>query len=158
MAGLPRQIIGSFEDIGKDIVREVSSVPKDVVGKALETLGTSSGSKKTQQTSIPAGEKKSDPNSPLESLDKAGTSKEKKIIARSALEYLASAQKQQSKEKSVWEKQQDEDQRRKEQIDLQQHAARTQTLQPMSSKKKRGDLYGAQAKKTAVENKNTRQD
>ncbi len=157
MAGLPRQIIGSFEDIGKDIVREVASVPKDVVGKALESLGTSSGPRKTTQVTT-VSEKKSDPNSPLESFGKAGTTKEKKLIARSALEYLASSRNAQGKEKTVWEKQQEEDQRKKEQIALQQQAARTQTLQPMSSKKKPGDLYGAHAKKTATENKNTRQD
>ncbi|MEK7592918.1 MAG: hypothetical protein AAB508_06080, partial [Patescibacteria group bacterium] len=114
MAGFSRQIIGSFEDIGKDIVREVASVPKDVVGKALESLGTSSGPKKMQQTNVPTGEKKVDLNSPLESLGKAGTTKEKKLIARSALEYLASAQKQQEKEPGSWEKKQEEEKKKKE--------------------------------------------
>lgn len=157
MAGLSRQIIGSFEDIGKDIVREVASVPKDVVGKALESLGTSAGQKKVQQTVLPSGENKAPSNSPLDTIDKAGTTREKKLVARSALEYLASAQKSQGKEPSAWEKQQEEDKKKKEMFEQQKQSERA-ALKPVATKKSKGDLYGTQAKKTAVENKNTRQD
>lgn len=50
MANVAKQIIGSFEDIGKDVVREAGKVPGDLVGKALESLGTNPQSPQNPQT------------------------------------------------------------------------------------------------------------
>ena len=44
--GIASQIIGSFEDIGEKVVSEVAKVPADIAGKALESLGASSGKKR----------------------------------------------------------------------------------------------------------------
>ena len=58
MAGVAKQIIGSFEDIGKDIVREAAQVPKDVIGKAIESLGTST-QKSQKSSTVPTPQKPS---------------------------------------------------------------------------------------------------
>jgi len=39
------QIGESFEQIGKDVVRETVQAPKDIVGKAMESLGAGGGKK-----------------------------------------------------------------------------------------------------------------
>ena len=60
MVGVVKQIIGSFEEIGKDVVREVAKAPTDIAGKALESLGTSSGQKGQTPAPLPTGESKSE--------------------------------------------------------------------------------------------------
>ncbi len=51
MAGIAKQIIGSFEDLGKQGGSEVGKAPAEIAGKALESLGTS---KKGQTGKIPS--------------------------------------------------------------------------------------------------------
>ncbi|KKS78495.1 MAG: hypothetical protein UV52_C0039G0001, partial [Parcubacteria group bacterium GW2011_GWD1_42_9] len=41
-------IIGSFEDIGKDVAREVTKAPTDIGEKILESLTGSTGTSKQQ--------------------------------------------------------------------------------------------------------------
>lgn len=151
------QITEEFEQIGKQVVTEVAKVPKDVAGKALESLGASSGKKSgttaTQNTQTgTTGEK-----TPLQQLNDAKEQQTKKAIARSALEQIAGVKPKQ-KEPSVWEKIQMEAEQKKELASKQAKQAQAQSLPQATSKRKRGDLYGTQAKKTSVENKNVRQD
>lgn len=133
----PGTILGSFTDelgdLGKQIVRETVKVPKDIAGKALESLGTSGGQKPQQKTSTPTD-------------------------ARAALAELAGIKPKQ-KEPTVWEKAQQEAEQKKELAMQQQKQSNTQQLVPISSKRKRGDLYGMKAKKAGSEvGKNVRQD
>lgn len=167
--GVTRQIIGSFEDIGKDIAHEIAKVPKDIAGKALESLGASSG-KKTQsgstlpgkgdkgieQVSVGSGSAKS--NTPLDQFGETKDAQVKQAIARAALSQLA-GRPQQKKEPSVWEKLQQEEAQKKEMAQKQAAAASMSTLPVMTSKRKRGDLYGRKAKQSPTEiSKNVRQD
>jgi len=80
----------------------------------------------------------------------------KRAIARAALEEL-SGKKPAQKEQSVWEKLQKEEEQKKEQKKQKAQASRA-SLPQATSKRKRGDLYGMKAKKTAAENRNVRQD
>ncbi len=47
-----RQIIGSFEEIGQEVARQTTTVPKDIAGKALESLGVAAGQKQGQEVQI----------------------------------------------------------------------------------------------------------
>ncbi|MEK7060870.1 MAG: hypothetical protein AAB937_01400 [Patescibacteria group bacterium] len=140
---LVNQIGESFEQIGKDVVRETLNAPKDIVGKALESLGSGQTSKK-KSASQPI-------EKPKEEADEA-----KQSIARAALEELAGGTK--SKEPSDYQKKlQEEEQKRKEKE--QQKKEASMTLQHQSTKRKRGDLFGLKAKKSSTEiGKNVRQD
>ncbi len=151
--GIARQIIGSFEDIGKDVLKQTAQVPKDIVGKALESLGTS-GSNKQGQQAQPTSTKPQE--GALGQLEQTKDEKTKKAIARSALEQLAG--KPQQKEPSVWEKIQQEMEQKKEQQKQQSRQA-GQQLKSGKGKRPRGDLYGLKAKKASAEmSRNVRQD
>lgn len=145
--GIPQQIIGSFEDIGKDVFKQTAQVPKDIVGTAIESLGTSSSKQQTQQQR----------QGPLSEIEQAKEEKAKKAIARFALEQLAGKPKQ--KELSVWEKIQMEVEQKKQQQQQQQQQAAQEVLTKTQGKRPRGDLYGLKAKKGAAEmSRNVRQD
>lgn len=151
------QITEEFEQIGKKVVTEVTKVPKDVAGKALESMGVSSGKKSgttaTQNNQAgTSGEKTA-----LDTFNETKEQQVKKAIARSALEQIAGVRPKQ-KEPTVWEKMQMEAEQKKELSANQAKQAQAQALPQATSKRKRGDLYGTQAKKTSVENKNVRQD
>lgn len=146
-----QQIGESFEQIGKDIARETVQAPKDIVGKALESLGSGSSGKKI------AGQKTVTTPTLQSSEKQSDEEKEaKQSIAHAALEELAGGKK--SQEPSDYEKKlQEEEQKRQEKE--QQKKAASMTLQPQSTKRKRGDLYGLKAKKSSTEiGKNVRQD
>lgn len=151
MAGVAKQIIGSFEDIGKDIVREAAKVPADIAGKALESLGTSSQKgQKGQQGNQPV-------SGALEQFDQTKDKNIKRAIARDALAQLAGNQKQ--KEPTVQERLEKETQEKNKKEA--EKAAVAQKMTPIvtgSSKPRRGNLYGIKQKSTQVENKGTRQD
>ena len=154
MAGVAKQIIGSFEDIGKDIVREVAKVPKDIAGKALESLGTAGAKQQGLQAASP---KAPEPQGALKELDQTNDKKVKEAIARSALVQLAGKKKQ--KEPSVWERIQQETEQKKQLSAQQQVQAAQAQLQTVSAKRPRGDLYGMKAKKASAEmSRNVRQD
>lgn len=150
------QIGESFETIAQDVANEVKQAPKDMVGSALESVGLSTGGKKkaTQQQQQGTGE----PGAEAQPASSGELSAEvKRAIARAALEEL-SGKKPHQKEQSVWEKLQQEEDQKKEQKKLQKAQAAKASLPQVSSKRKRGDLYGMKAKKTAAENRNVRQD
>lgn len=148
MPSIPRQIIGSFEDIGKDVLKQTVQLPQDIVGKAIESIGTSSSGKQVKQVQQSQGA--------LGQLEQTKDEKTKKAIARSALEQLAGKPK--PKEPSVWEKiQQEVEQKKQQQQQSKQQSS--QQLQPQKGKRPRGDLYGMKAKKASAEmSRNVRQD
>ncbi len=148
---LINQIGESFEQIGKDIARETVQAPKDIVGKALESLGSGTSSKK-------AARQKTVVNSTSQQAEKPkeDDSEIKQAVARAALSELAGGKK--SQEPSEYEKKiQEEEQKRLEKEQKKKTAS--MTLKPQSSKQKRGDLFGLKAKKSSTEiGKNVRQD
>jgi len=137
------QIGESFEQIGSDVVKQTVQVPKDIAQAATESLGLSSSKKNPQQKQPKTEEEQK-------------TQEEKQAVARAALEELSG--KKQQKEPTVWEKLQQEEAQKTEQKKQQKIAASKASLPQVSSKRKRGDLYGVKAKKTAAENRNVRQD
>lgn len=149
------QIGESFEQVGKDIVRETVQAPKDIVGKALESLGGSAGAKKPKQqtnTAVPQGLGES-----AEGAAGQQQSEEiKRAVARAALEELSG--KKRPKEQTVWERIQKEEEQKKESEKKQKVQAANQALPKATSKRPRGDLYGIKAKKSSTENRNVRQD
>lgn len=158
----PGSMIGAFTDelgdLGKQIVRETASVPKDIAGKALESLGVSSGQKSGGAGSRSAGQNQQEPKGPLSELNDAKDQKAKQAIARAALAEIAGVTPK-KKEPSVWEKIQAEAEQKKELAKQQQQQAAAQQLAPATSKRRRGDLYGMKAKKNTTEvGKNVRQD
>lgn len=156
MANVAKQIIGSFEDIGKDIAREAVKVPKDIAGKALESLGTSSG-KKGQQSPIQAAQTSSKEAGPLEKLDQTKDQKARASMAREALSQLSGNRVK--REPTVQERLEREKQEKNEKES--KRAAVAQKMAPIvtgSSKPKGGSPYGVRQKRTATENKSTRSD
>lgn len=153
--GVTRQIIGSFEDIGKDIVGEVAKVPKDVAGKALESLGTG-GTKPGQQTST-ANISDTSKEGPVAQLDEMKDTRAKQAIARAALIQFA-GEKPKTKEPSVWEKIQKETEQNKQRATQQQSQAVKSQLPQVAARRPRGDLFGTKAKQTSAERKAVRQD
>ena len=160
---IPGTIIGAFTDelgeLGKNIIREAVAVPKDVVGKAMESLGVSSGKKPQQQTN--AGNTKDSRNveqKPFDPIKAAKDQQAKQAVARAALAQLAGGG-QKQKEPTVWERQVQEAEQKKELAKQQQKQATIQQLPAIQSKRKRGDLYGMNAKKNTTEvGRNVRQD
>lgn len=150
----PGSMIGAFTDelgeLGKQIVKETVSVPKDIVGKALESLGASTGQKSQKQTVATTTS-----DAPKK---ETGEPQIKASVARVALAQLAGGKPKQ-KEPSVWEKIQAEAEQKKELAKQQQQQAAAQSLPTIKSKRPRGDLYGMKAKKAGSEvGKNVRQD
>lgn len=149
-------IIGELGELGKKIGGEVAKVPGDIAGKALESLGTS-GAKKTQAgtTATPAEGTKG--NSAWAQIDTQTDQKIKRQMARRALEDFLGGTGKRKKEPSIWERlQMENDQKKKE--DTANKVVAAQQVQMPTSKRPRGDLYGAKAKQTATENRNVRQD
>jgi hypothetical protein len=149
------QIISELGELGKKIGGEAAKVPKDIAGKALESLGT--GSKKTQGSTSQVSTEGAKGKGAWDQIDKESDKKIKRQMARRALEDLLSGAGRKQKEPSIWERlQMENDQKKKE--DTTRKAAAAQQLQTSTSKRPRGDLYGAKAKQTATENRNVRQD
>lgn len=159
MSSFPKQVIGSFEDIGKDVVREVASLPKDIAGKALESLSTSSNSKGQQKSTQLVGSNDARPKSP-DAFDKFDTGEKNQIrqaIARSALEALTERPK--SPTSSVYEQNQKEIEQKKQLQKQQQFQNAKMVLPKVTGKRARGDLYGIAAKKQGSEiGKNVKHD
>jgi len=156
MGGTVKQIIGSFEDIGKDVVREAVRVPGDVAGKALESLGSSSGKKQSSsKTQTPSGDGKKD-TSAFDEIDGKKDQDAKKAVARAALQALVGEKKKQ-KEPTPWERLQEENAKRKRMEEKKNEAAK-KDLPLVSTKRRRGDLYGIKGKTGSEVGKNVRQD
>ena len=110
--GILGQIGESFEQIGKDVVRETVKAPQDITGKALESLGMSGGKKnpkKQSATTPPPTAQEGTAQAPAE----PAREETKRAIARAALEELI-GKKPKEKELSVWEKIQKEEGEQKE--------------------------------------------
>ena len=150
-------IIGSFEDIGKDVVHEIAKAPTDIAGKVLESLTGGSSVKGQKQAASGAGDagtKK--PDGALGAMEQTDDKNVKKAIARAALEQLAGRQEQ--KPSSVFEEKQKEEQQKKQMEQEQAKKAAFAEMPKMSSKKRRGDLYGIKGKSSTEMSKNVRQD
>ena len=154
----PGTILGqmgeSFEQLGKDIASEAVAAPKDITGAALESLGLSGGKKNPkQQQQVPQT-----PQTPEQQQKQQLDEETKRAIARAALEEI-SGKSQKQKEPTVWEKLQQEDEQKKDMEKKKKEASAKQALPTVSTKRKRGDLYGMKAKKAAAEmSRNVRQD
>lgn len=152
-----QQIGESFEQIGKDVVRETVNAPKDIVGKALESLGSGSSKKNANQKGVQATGSSSGAQdaSALSEFSQTNSEEVKQAVARAALLELAGGKKQ---EPSEYEKKQQEEEQKKKEEEQKKKAA-SMTLKPQSAKRKRGDLFGLKAKKSSTEiGKNVRQD
>ena len=159
--GIAKQIIGSFEDIGKSVVGEAVKVPADIAGKALESLGTTSGKTQQGQTITPSPDAASRPKEkgPWETFDEISDKDVKKQMARNALQALLKRLAEKPKEPSVWERMQQEMEQKKQMQQQQQQQAAAASIPAATSKRPRGDLYGMKAKKLGSEvGKNVRQD
>lgn len=132
-------IIGSFEDIGKDIARETVKAPTDIGEKIVESL-TGTTSAQGQQT---------------QQQQKPEEAKINKSIARAALAQLATPKQQ---EPTPYEQREKEQEQKKEMDKKQKGKIAMQELPKMSTKKRRGDLYGIQGKASSEKSRNVRQD
>ena len=158
----PGSIVGAIaEELGETArqgVKQTVQVPKDVGLTALESLGGSQG--KTQGAKGPpkaAVAKTPGERTPLDDFQSATDARTKKEIARNALAYLAGETKQ--KESTVWDKQQNDNVQKKELAKEQKEVTRRTQLNPVSTKPKRGNLFGVTQKKAGTEtSRNVRQD
>lgn len=152
--GISRQIIGSFEDIGKDIVQETAQVPKDIAGAALESLGASSGKKTTNSTQQQTSQTTKQ-QGPLAQMEQTNDEAIKKSIARAALAQLAGPKNE--AEPSIWDQKLREEAQAK-QMEEQKKKAALGALPVIKGKAKRGNLYGVKQKASSEMSKNVRQD
>jgi hypothetical protein len=150
MGTIPGQIIGELSEIGKQVGGEVTQIPKDIAGIALESLGAKSSKARPVQPG------KS--NTAWDQIDVEPDKKIKRTMARRALEELVQGSAKRPKEPSIWERLQMEADEKKKQETQSKQATASQQLNVPASKRPRGDLYGAKAKQTATENRNVRQD
>jgi hypothetical protein len=158
---LPKTIIGSFEDLGKDIIHEVSKLPTDITGAALESLGTakSKTSGQTPKTTQFIGQADGRPKSKdaFDKIDETGDQKNKQAIARAALSALLERPKQAPE--TIWDQKQKEDKEKKDALEFQKKEQKKTELPKSTYRRARGDLYGLAAKKQGAEmSKNVRQD
>ncbi len=152
------QISEELGELGKHVVGEAAKVPKDVAGKALESLGSTSGQKGQQSVGTGRGQDVRDSeNTAVGKFTRAKDQHVKNAIARAALAQLAGVKAEQ-KEPTVWEKMQTEVEQKKEQTSQQQQQAANKQLPLVKSKRPRGDLFGVNAKQTSAERKGVRQD
>ena len=156
MPGFPKQIIGSFEDIGGDIVKNVTQLPADIAGKAIESLTTGKTNTPVQQMSPSEGTGGKKPSDSWDTIDQMNDKNAKQLVARKALEALLGRRK--PKEPTVWERIQQEIAQKKEMQEKQKAQQAAASIPMPQGKRARGDLYGMKAKKTAAENRNVRQD
>ena len=132
-------ILGSFEDIGEQIVNQVKQLPKDVGQAALESVGMNvGGGKQGGKTTTSTPQALTTEGSPLQQMEQAQSEKEKKELAHSALQWLSGSG-EKPKEKSIWEKMQEED-AQKEQAKKQQQAAQANSLPMPKGKSKQGAM------------------
>jgi hypothetical protein len=155
-SGYRPPIIDSFEDIGKDIARETVNVPKDIAGKIIESLGGGSSGKKQKTQTVPIVGEGQKQDGPLGTFNATKDEQTKRVIARAALEQLAGKHQTEAPD-SIHEQQQKEEVMKKEQ---QKQVAKVQSMElpRMTSKKRRGDLYGVKGKQSTELSKNVRQD
>ncbi|MCX8009258.1 MAG: hypothetical protein N3A54_06210 [Patescibacteria group bacterium] len=152
-------IIGSFEDIGENIVSQLKQLPKDVGQAAMESIGLSTGSgNKGNNPKQPPPQPGQSEQSYLKQLeDQTKQQEEKKAIARKALQELL---KPREKEPSVWERlQQEEEQKKAMAVEQQKKAPQPIQLPSSGPRKLPGIKNPAKTKSFGSEiGKNVRQD
>jgi hypothetical protein len=158
MPKVASQIIGSFENIGKDVIREATKLPKDIVGSALESLSPATPKGQKQQTVLTGtSEKIGNTNDQWDSIDKVGDTKIKQAVAREALTALLS--RKAKKEPSIWDRIQSDEKQKIEREKQQAALTAKSSLPVITGKRPKGDLYGMKAKKNSAEmSRNVRQD
>lgn len=152
----PASVIGAItEELGetaKRVVTQTVQVPKDVGQAALESLGgvrASAQGGKTQQQKKTA--------TPVDEFQASVDPRTRREMARNALAYLAGDAK--SKEPTVWEQQQKEAEQKKDFAKEQKAVTRRTELRPISTKPKRGNLFGVTKQRAGTEtSRNVRQD
>ncbi len=150
-------MIGSFEDIGKDVVRETVKAPVEIAGKVLESLtGGSSMKGQKQAAASSGGEGTKKPDGALGALEETNEKKVRKAIARAALEQLAGNAGQ--KQPPIFEEKQKEAEQKKQTEEAVAKKAAFAEVPNVVSKKRRGDLYGIKGKSSTEMSKNVRQD
>lgn len=153
-------IIGSFEDIGKDVVKQSVSLPADIAGKALESLGLGGTTKNPQAQQTRVGEASAGHSAPdaWDHIDSRREDPNRKAIARAALEALSRRNPNQAP--SVYEQKiRDDEEKKKFKLKQAEMDEKNNSLSQMQSQRhKRGDLYGVHNKQRGMEIKNTRQD
>lgn len=127
------QITEEFGELGEKIVKETVQAPKDIAGKALESLGTSSGKRQ------------------------GSTPPQAKTTARAALEQFAGYSPK-PKEPSVRERLEMEEKQKKEIEAKKAEAVKKAQLPVMTQKPRKGNLYGIGIKQSIEKNRNVRQD
>lgn len=150
------QLSEELAEIGKQVARESAKVPKDIAGKAMESLGVSSGTKQGQ-TQVSTLSQPSEIG-PLQELAESKDESAKRSIARSALEQIAGIYKKKEKEPTAWERIQMETEQKKQLTVLQQAQVTASQLPQITPKRPRGDFWGVKAKQTSAERKGARQD
>jgi len=150
-----RNIIGAFEDIGEKIGQEVVSVPKDIAGTALESLGASSGNKQSTKTTTAKAPQTPDTGA-LGRLGNTDNTELKKVIARNALVQLAG--RPQNQTESMFDKNKKEEEQKKILDKKQKEFSKMSELPTVASKAKRGNLYGLKQKKAAAERREGKSD
>jgi hypothetical protein len=149
-------ILGSFEDIGEQVKTELTQLPGDILGQALETVGIHTGTKKQ---AVPNNNPQAhDDASALAQIEKQQSSQAKQMIARAALEELTRPR-QQAKEKSIWEQIQEEEEQKKQMEKERQQMAQPVQLPSSGQRKVPGIKSSVKAKQQGSEiGKNARQD
>jgi len=150
-------ILGSFEDIGEQVKQEVTQLPKDILGSALESVGMKSGGTSKPHNPQQA-EQQQDTSSPWNQIDQEHDSQIKKSIAREALQALVTPSK--PKEQSVYDENMQELEQKKLMEEKQKEQARKQQVAlPSSGARKVPGIKSAIKSKQSNEiGKNVKQD
>ncbi len=151
-------ILGSFEDIGEQVKQEITQLPKDILGSALESVGLSTGGKSQQQQQHQQFEQPQDSSSPWHQIDQEKDNQTKKTIAREALRALVSSS--EPKKQSVYdEKMQEEEQKKLMEKERQELEKRQHVALPSSGARKVPGIKSAIKSKQSNEiGKNVKQD
>lgn len=151
-------ILGSFEDIGEHVKQEVTQLPKDILGSALESVGLNTGGKSQQQNPQLPLEQSQDPTSPWHQIDHEKDNQTKKSIAREALRALVTPS--EPKKQSIYdEKMQEEEQKKLMEKEQKEQERRQQVALPSSGVRKVPGIKSAIKSKQSNEiGKNVKQD
>lgn len=148
-------ILGSFEQIGEQVKEEITKLPGDLLGQALESVGIHTGGKKQGQQSSNASQTQ-DPTSALHQIDNQKDEKIKREIARKALEELTASTR--PKELSVWDKLQQEEEQKKQAAEERKKMSQSVALPSSGQRKVPGIKSAVKAKQSSEIGKNAKQD
>ena len=155
----PSPVIGSFEDIGSDVVRETTVGAKDIGEKIMESLTGSTSSRQTPTTGkgdeVGHGTEKK-PDGALRTMEETNDMNVKRAIARAALQELAGSH--QESTPSVFEEKKQQELEQKQKQEAQTKQSSFAELPKGTYKRRRGDLYGIKGKSSTELSKNVRQD